>query len=390
MTSQGRRFVVLAAGGTGGHVFPASALAAELTRRNVRLALLTDRRGDGFGGFLDSVETYHIAAGGIAGKSPWRRAVSLGKISIGVLQSLRLLRRLLPDAVVGFGGYAAVPSMLAASQVGLRTVIHEQNAVLGRANRLLAPRVMRIATSFESPQGVPTAARDKIRHTGMPIRPAVAQVRGQPYPVLRTGDPIRLLVLGGSQGARVLSNVVPAAIAEIDPALRARLRIAQHCRPEDIERVRAAYGGIGVAAELSAFFDDVPERLAAAHLLIARAGASTVAEITTVGRPAILVPFRHAIDDHQTVNAQAIDNAGAGWLIPEPTFTPATLSSRLASLFTNPITLETAAACSRAAGRPDAAVQLADVVAALIGSNGSGGKTDREQLEAVPQGKEAA
>lgn len=390
MTANERPLVVLAAGGTGGHVFPASALAAELARRKVRLALLTDRRGGSFGGFLDNIETYHIAAGGIAGKSPWRRVVSLGKMSLGVLQSLKLLRRLVPDAVVGFGGYAAVPSMLAASRIGLRTVIHEQNAVLGRANRLLASRVMRIATSFENSQGIPPAARNKIRHTGMPVRPAVAAVRGRPYPVLKSDDVIRLLVLGGSQGARVLSDVIPAAIAEIEPTLRARLRIAQHCRPEDVDRVRQVYAGIGMKAELSSFFDDVPERLAESHLLIARAGASTVAEITTVGRPAILVPFRHAIDDHQTINAQAIDNAGAGWLIPEPTFTPATLAARLVSLMTNPITLETAAACSRAAGRPNAAAQLADEVVSLLGSNGSNGKTAEERLHAAPAGKEAA
>lgn len=361
--------VLLAAGGTGGHVFPAEALASVLIERGFRLGLVTDRRGHAYGGTLGSLETFRISAGGIAGRGLMNKLRAVAELGLGVIQARSLLKRLRPAAVVGFGGYASVPTMVAATLLGLPTAIHEQNAVLGRANRLLAGRVRRIATSYANVLHVDPAWRDKLAHTGMPVRAAVAALRDAPYPALAEDGPIRLLVLGGSQGARVLSEIVPSALAALPEALRGRLSVAQQCRPEDIEAVRGAYAGSGIDATLESFFADAPDRISAAHLVIARSGASTVAELTALGRPAILVPYPHAIDDHQTANARAVDEAGGAWLMPQPAFTSDALASRLEALFTQPGTLARAAGCARTAGRPDAAAQLADLVAALPGQS---------------------
>jgi UDP-N-acetylglucosamine--N-acetylmuramyl-(pentapeptide) pyrophosphoryl-undecaprenol N-acetylglucosamine transferase len=363
--------VVLAAGGTGGHVFPAEALAVELKQRDCRLALITDRRGGHYNGGLGDVETHRIQAGGVAGKGVFARMKSIPELAIGTFQARSLLRRLKPAVVVGFGGYGAFPTMMAATIAGLPTVIHEQNAVLGRANRLLASRVNRIAISFERSRGLPEDSNGKIVCAGMPVRPEIVAKRGVPYSALRGDAKINVLVIGGSQGARVFSDVVPSAIVKLDSRWRERLVITQQCRPEDLETVRGIYKNLGVTAELSTFFFDVPERLATTQLLIGRAGASTVAEITTVGRPAILVPYPYAIDDHQTANAEAVDETGGGWLMPERSFTPDDLVERLNALFGYPAALEGAAACSLAAGRPHAAQSFADLVCETMRLNGN-------------------
>lgn len=359
--------VLLAAGGTGGHVFPAEALAQTLIERGWRLGLVTDRRGHAYGGTLGSLETFRIAAGGIAGRGMLSKVRAVAELGLGVVQARAILKRERPAAVIGFGGYASVPTMMAATWLGIPTAIHEQNAVLGRANRLLAGRVDRIATSYASVQHLDPAWTAKVAQTGMPVRAAIAALRDTPYPALAEGQPIRLLVLGGSQGARVLSEVIPAALAALPEGLRARLSVSQQCRPEDLEMVRAAYAGSGIDATLDSFFADVPERMSAAHLVVARSGASTVAELTALGRPAILVPYPHAIDDHQTANARAVDETGGAWLMPQPAFTSDALAGRLESLFTQPGTLARAAGCARAASRPDAAALLADLVTALPG-----------------------
>jgi UDP-N-acetylglucosamine--N-acetylmuramyl-(pentapeptide) pyrophosphoryl-undecaprenol N-acetylglucosamine transferase len=351
--------VVLAAGGTGGHVFPAEALASVLLERGHRLALVTDRRGQAYGGALGTIDTHRIAAGGIAGRGLLAKARAVSALGLGVLQAAGLLRRLKPAAVVGFGGYASVPGVVAGSLLGLPTLIHEQNAVLGRANRLLAARVRRIATSYAKVEHAGPHG-PKLVHTGMPVRAVVAAQRGAAYP--EAGGRLSLLVLGGSQGARVLSEVVPTALARLPDAFRNRLDVSQQCRPEDLDGVRAAYAGTGIAATLETFFNDVPERMAGAHLVIARSGASTVAELTTLGRPAILVPYPHAIDDHQTANAYAVDDSGGAWLMPQDSFSIDALAARLQSLFSQPDVLARAASCARAAGRPDAASRLADLV----------------------------
>ena len=375
MTSRERTLIVLAAGGTGGHVFPADALANELAKRGCRLTLVTDRRGGAFSGFLTKVETHRVLAGGIAGKSFARRLQSAPELAIGAWQAWRLLKRLRPAAVIGFGGYASMPTMLAACFGGYPTAIHEQNAVLGRANRMLASRVEHIATCFESVDGLPPGAEAKVAQTGMPVRPAITAVRERPYPELDDRSPVNILVFGGSQGARVFSDVVPEAMNRLDNSVKARLRIIQQCRPEDLERVGAAYSGFGITAKLDSFFTDIPDRLAATHLVIARAGASTVAEVTAVGRPAILVPYPYAIDHHQDRNAYAIDTAGAGWLMAEQAFNKATLASRLDSLIGLPAILTKAAECAKAAGRPEAVQSLADIVIDMFpkgGTNGGG------------------
>ncbi len=375
--SEHGNLVVLAAGGTGGHVFPAEALAAELLDRGCGLALVTDDRGGAFGGTLSQVETYRVRAGGLAGKSLMGRLRSIPELALGTLQARSLLKELKPEAVIGFGGYASIPAMMAATMGGYRAAIHEQNAVLGRANRLLAKRVARIATSFASVKGLPKDAERKVVHTGMPVRPAVHAVRDAAYASFGAEGEINVLILGGSQGARVLSEVTPKALTNLSPELRARLRVTQQCRPEDLEAVRAVYGEANVQADLASFFDDVPDRLAKCHLLIGRAGASTVAEATTVGRPSILVPYPYATDDHQSANAHALDDVGGGWLTPQDAFTPESLADRLECLFTGPATLEKAAACARAVGRPDAASALADVVFELLGANGEPAPDER-------------
>ncbi|MGJ3258341.1 MAG: undecaprenyldiphospho-muramoylpentapeptide beta-N-acetylglucosaminyltransferase [Rhodospirillales bacterium] len=370
------RLIVLAAGGTGGHVFPAEALARELMARGHRLALVTDRRGDAYGGALGEIETHRIRAGGIAGKGPLAKVRSVAELGLGTLQARSLLKDIKPSAVVGFGGYASIPTMMAAGFAGIPTVLHEQNAILGRANRLLADRAKAIAVSFPESRGIPTRAESKVTHTGMPVRTSILDVRDTPYPSFTDDRPFNILVLGGSQGARVLSEVIPEAMGRLSDKLRGRLNITQQCRPEDLENVRGAYKRLKIDAELASFFDDVPERLTAAHLVISRSGASTVAELLAAGRPALLVPYRYAIDDHQSLNAHAVDEVGAGWLIPEPDFTAESLASRLESMFGMPMLLEKAAEAALKAGRPDATERLASLVEATL--NGENGADARE------------
>lgn len=376
------RLAVLAAGGTGGHMFPAEALAAELAARGWRLALVTDARGKGFGDRLPEVAVHRISAGGLAGRGLVARARGALQLLGGYVQARRLLRRLQPAVVVGFGGYASVPTVMAAQRAGITTVLHEQNAVLGRANRLLARRAARIALSFDRVAGLPSESRAEV--TGNPVRPAIAAIAERPYPDL-DGD-LRLLVTGGSQGARVFGSVVPAAIAMLDEALLARLRIAQQCRAEDFAAVKDAYDRLGLASELATFFNDMPERLAAAHLAITRAGASTVTELCAAGRPAILVPYPHAADDHQTANARAVAATGAAWVMPEPEFTPVALAERLRQLLRSPDELASAAERARQTARRDAARRLADLVAEAAERNGGGASrtaTDAPRREAA-------
>jgi UDP-N-acetylglucosamine--N-acetylmuramyl-(pentapeptide) pyrophosphoryl-undecaprenol N-acetylglucosamine transferase len=362
------RPIVLAAGGTGGHMFPAEALARELIGRGFGVALVTDHRGQAFGDRVPGVALHRIRAGridtGLIGK-----VTALAEMALGTLEAARLLRALRPAVAVGFGGYPSVPTMLAATRRGVPSLVHEQNAILGRANRLLAPRVGTIATSFATVGGLRAGAGARIVETGNPVRPAVTQCRGIPYEAPGAG-PINLLITGGSQGARILSAVVPAALARLDPALRQRLNVMQQARSEDVAAVSDAYAAAGIVAETAAFFDDVPARLARAHLVIARAGASTVAELTTIGRPAILVPYRYAADDHQSANARALEAAGAATILAESIFTADLLAERIQALIAAPAALAAAAAAAHRLGRPDATQRLADLVAAAAGGNG--------------------
>jgi UDP-N-acetylglucosamine--N-acetylmuramyl-(pentapeptide) pyrophosphoryl-undecaprenol N-acetylglucosamine transferase len=352
-------YIVLAAGGTGGHLFPAEALARELLRRGRPVALVTDRRGGNFP--VSGVETFRIPAGqfgaGVAAKLR-----GLFDLARGFLAASRLLRRLRPGAVVGFGGYPSMPTMLAAQKLGFPTVIHEQNAVLGRANAALAPRVDRIATHFASAEGLAERLRAKIVPTGNPVRPAISALHEHGYEPPEDGGRLRILVIGGSQGARILSRVVPEALLSLPQGLRARIDLSQQARPEDLDAVVAAYAAAGLNADVRRFFDDMPVRLGSAHLVIGRSGGSTTAELTVAGRPAILVPYAAAIADEQTANARNLVAGGAAWLLPEAEFTAAALADLVAKLAAEPALLVAAAAAARAMGEPAAAVKLADLV----------------------------
>ena len=378
-----RQCVVLAAGGTGGHLFPAESLAGELMRRGFHLVLVTDRRGAAFEGPLGELETHRVHAAGLSGHGVGRKAAALARLGLGTVEAVRLMRRLSPAAAVGFGGYASLPTMLAASLYGAASVIHEQNAVLGRANRLLAPRADKIATSFAEVSHIAPAHRHKVVRTGNPVRAAIAALGDVPYPTLVADGPLSLLVVGGSQGAHVFSTVVPAAVAALPDRMRARLRVTQQCRARNLAETRAAYEAIGVEAELASFFPDLPERLAAAQLLICRAGASTLAEITAAGRPAVIAPYPFATDKHQAVNARALADAGGGWVMPNASFTAEALARKLESLLIHPLELAAAARAARALGEPDAARRLADVVSGLIPANGN-------RADAAPAKREAA
>jgi UDP-N-acetylglucosamine--N-acetylmuramyl-(pentapeptide) pyrophosphoryl-undecaprenol N-acetylglucosamine transferase len=358
--------IALATGGTGGHVFPAQALAEALHARGHRLALLTDARGGRFGGALGAAEHHAIAAaspstGGLIGKLG-----ALFRLLLGIRQAGRILRALAPGAVVGFGGYASVPPLIAARRLGIPTVIHEQNAVLGRANRLLAGRVDRIATSFPATLQVPAASGARLVVTGNPVRPAIAALGEHDYAPPEAAGRLRLLVIGGSQGAQALARLVPAALARLPAPLRGRLRVEQQCRQEDLDAAIAAYREAGIEAECRRFFDDIAERLGAAHLIIARAGASTVMELAASGRPAILVPYPHALDDHQSANARALEAAGGAWLMPQAALTVETLAAHLEGLFAAPQLLADAARGARSLARPGAADALAGVIEGLL------------------------
>ena len=361
MRGEPARPIVIAAGGTGGHFFPAEALAAELVRRGHRVALMTDGRSGGerspvFAGR----EVFVLRGAGVAGRGVRRALQAGGALAAGTLQAKRILGRLEPAAIVGFGGYPSVPPVLAARLLGRRprVILHEQNAILGRANRLLARWADALASGMPDTERLPPKPAATL--TGNPIRPEIVTLAGQGYTPPDPAAPIRLLVTGGSQGARVFSEALPAALGRLPDALLSRLRIAQQCRPEDLERVRTAYAALHVEAELSPFFPDMAARLAAAHFVIARAGASTVAELAVAGRPALLVPFPHAIDAHQSFNARAV---GAD-VLEQSTFqaNPAILADTLAKRLGDPAGLATQAATIASRAVPDAAARLADLV----------------------------
>jgi UDP-N-acetylglucosamine--N-acetylmuramyl-(pentapeptide) pyrophosphoryl-undecaprenol N-acetylglucosamine transferase len=355
------RPIVIAAGGTGGHVFPAEALAAELLARGHRIVLMTDARS----GALKSpvfagLEQIVLKGAGIAGRGTARAGRAMLALMAGTAQARRVLARMDAAAVVGFGGYPCVAPAIAARMIRRRptVVLHEQNAVLGRANRFLAPGAAALALSFEATGLVPESAQTVT--TGNPVRPEVAALASLPY--APPDGVLRLLVLGGSLGARVFSDVVPDALAPF----AGRLSVVQQCRPEDLDRVRAAYARSGMHAELSNFFPDIAARLAAAHLVVTRAGASTVAELALAGRPSILVPLPGAIDDHQTANAAALADAGGAVAIAQPAFSSAALRERIGAFLAEPAALARAAAAARTRARPDAAARLADLVQALM------------------------
>lgn len=357
------RPVVLATGGTGGHVFPAEALAGELEARGVPFTLVTDSRGRQWQGALSRRPIHYIRSASPTG-SPVKKVLALFSLALGLFDAWRALGRIGPSVVVGFGGYASVPTMVAARLRRLPAMLHEQNAVLGRANRLVLGGAGRVATSFVRTRHLDGDARALL--VGNPVREPVRALRDSPYRPPGEGRVIDLLVFGGSQGAASFGDVVPQAVLSLPQMLRSRLRIVQQCRPESIDRVRTSYVKAGVVAEIAPFFTDLPQRMAAAHLVIGRSGASTVAELAAIGRPSILVPYPYAADDHQTANARAFEATGACIVLPHASFTAATLAGHLLSLTGEPERLAAMAGAAHAAGRPDAAARLADVVAEFV------------------------
>jgi UDP-N-acetylglucosamine--N-acetylmuramyl-(pentapeptide) pyrophosphoryl-undecaprenol N-acetylglucosamine transferase len=352
---------VLAAGGTGGHMIPAHALAAELKGRGHGVLLITDERGARFPGLFEDVPVHILPAGRLGGGPiGWLKA--MGSVVKGRGEAKRLYRDHRPDVVVGFGGYPAFPSLLAASALNIPTVLHEQNAVLGRVNRLLAGEAEAIAVAYDEVDRLKPKLADKVVLVGNPVRSEIAKLGELPYPPFDEVAPLKILVTGGSQGASILSRVVPQGLGMLAPQLRRRLQVVQQCRPEDIERVRAQYAELGIPAELMTYIEDMAEKIADAHLVIGRAGASTVAELTAAGRPAILVPFAAATDDHQTANAREMVKAGGARAIQESSFTPEVLARQIEALAMDPVALGNAAARALSVGRPHAARDLADLV----------------------------
>jgi UDP-N-acetylglucosamine--N-acetylmuramyl-(pentapeptide) pyrophosphoryl-undecaprenol N-acetylglucosamine transferase len=360
MPKPSRAPVLVAAGGTGGHLFPAEALAAALGRQGVSVHLVTDRRAERFGDAFSEQAIHVVASETLRGRNPIAIAKMAAKVGLGLIQARRLLRVLKPAAVVGFGGYPTVPPVLAAAWAGIPSLIHDANAVIGRANRLLAPRVNAIATTFPDVLSQSPDLAAKATLTGNPVRPAVVEAAATAYPAL--ADPLRLLIFGGSQGARVMADVVPAAIGLLDAALRARLSIVQQAREEDLGRVRDAYAKLPVAAEIAQFFADLPARIAASHLTVSRSGASTVAELAAIGRPAILVPLPHALDQDQFANAGMLEKVGGAIRLVQDDFTPRRLATEIAALAAAPQNLAKMAAAARSVGRLDAADRLATLV----------------------------
>jgi UDP-N-acetylglucosamine--N-acetylmuramyl-(pentapeptide) pyrophosphoryl-undecaprenol N-acetylglucosamine transferase len=363
------RHFVLAAGGTGGHMVPAAALAAELSKRGHRVALVSDDRGVRFPGLFEEVQTHILPAGRLAGGPiGWLKAGR--KMLAGRAMALELYKTFRPEAVIGFGGYPALPALMAAFKAGIPTAVHEQNAVLGRVNRFVANKVDAIATSYVEVERLKDAWLAKTHLVGNPVREAVLALRDRPYPLLEEDGIFRVLVTGGSQGASVLSAVVPDGLAMLPVAFRRRLQVTHQARIEDIDAARAKYAELSIAADLATYLPDMPEQLAWTHLVIARAGASTIAELTAAGRPAILVPLPSATDDHQTANAEEITQAGGARTIEQKNFTSKELAKQMQKLGLDPVALQNAAARARSCGRPDAARDLADLVENLAAPDG--------------------
>ena len=356
----------LMAGGTGGHLFPAMALAQELIRRGHAVELMTDHRVESYGADFPARQIHIVPAATPSGGNPLKLVSAGLTILRGMAVAHGKLRKGRPDAVIGFGGYPTFPPFIAANVLGIPGILHEQNAVMGRANRALARFADLLAMSFPETKFATQHGLEKAL-TGNPVRDRVRAVMGRPYPALDGKGPIRLVVTGGSQGARVMSDIVPEAVALLSPELRSRLQIVQQARPEDVDRVTDCYRRARTSVEIATFIPDLPERIADAHLVICRAGASTIAELTVLGRPAILVPLPGSLDADQKHNALFMEQGGGGWVAEQATLSPQSLATRLHDLLTQPALLQQAAHAARALGQPRAVEKLADAAEALAG-----------------------
>ena len=359
--------ILLAAGGTGGHLFPAEALGVELIRRGLRVRLVTDDRALRYGGLFSRDMIDVVASETARGRNPLQLASAAFTLAIGTLSAFGLMRRLRPRAVVGFGGYPTLPPLVAARLAGIPSVIHDANAVLGRANRFLSHHVSAIATSLPGVLDRDPALSGKTTTVGTPMRPAVISAAATSYTAPETNGPFHLLVVGGSQGARIMSDVVPGAIERLEPALWSRLVLTQQVREEDMTRVRTVYDRLKIRCELAPFFTDLPARLASNHLVVSRSGAGTVAELAAIGRPSILVPLPGSIDQDQFANAGVLSQVEGALRIPQSEFTPDRLASEISALAAEPVRLAAMAKAARSVGRLDAAERLADLVVKTAG-----------------------
>lgn len=357
--------IVLAAGGTGGHVFPAVALADALIPMGYDCVFVTDKRGDNTN-FDFNGAVYTLSAGSPSGKNPVKIAVSLGQLLWGYVQARHLYKTLKPAVVVGFGGYPSVPALLAAQHTGIKTVVHDQNAVFGRANRLLAKGANVLATSFPEIQNLLRGQQQKMHHTGNPVRPAIAQLHGVTKPDLVPSGAITLLITGGSLGAHIFGDIVPQAVALLDGDLKKRLRIIQQVRKSQVASVQKHYDTLGVNAHVTCFITDMPKHLHQAHLAICRAGGSTVAEMTCAGVPALYIPLPSAADNHQTHNTDHVVQQGGGWIMPQATFNPSQLAGMLSNLLQDPVTLSIASDKAKQCSVPHAHKKLAMAVHNLV------------------------
>lgn len=357
--------IMLAAGGSGGHLFPAFALAEELTRRGYEVDLATDTRGIQYNVEFPGRDIHQIPSATTTSRSPVALTKTALTLAGGVRRANKIIGEVHPAAVIGFGGYPSFPPIVAAALRSIPTALHEQNAILGRANRMLAGRVSAIATSFENVKFVEGELLKKVRLTGNPVRAIVAESAAREYRAPMPGEPIHLLVFGGSQGARFFSDFVPPGVVNLPEDIRSRLFVVQQCREEDIERVRAIYADGGISATCRTFFEDLPRWIGEAHLVIGRGGATTIAELTAIGCPAVLVPLPHSLDNDQLENATRLADAGAAWCIEQSDLTPDRLTDGLAGVFAAPEELNNAAAAARALGRLDAVGNLSDLVEQL-------------------------
>jgi UDP-N-acetylglucosamine--N-acetylmuramyl-(pentapeptide) pyrophosphoryl-undecaprenol N-acetylglucosamine transferase len=359
--------ILLAAGGTGGHLFPAEALGSVLMQRGYRVRLVTDERAVRYSGLFSESMLYVVPSETVRSKNPIALARTGFMLAKGTLVAINLARRLKPAAMIGFGGYPTLPPVMAARLLGVPTLIHDSNAVLGRANRFLATRVDAIATSLPGVFDRDPALASKSTLTGTPLRPAVLAAAAVAYDAPQANGLLRLLVIGGSQGARIMADIVPPAIERLEPALWSRLKLTQQVREEDMTRVREVYTRLNLDAELAPFFTDLPQRLATSHLVVSRSGAGTVAELAGVGRPSILVPLPGSIDQDQFANAGVLMQVGGAVRIPQTEFTPERLAAEISSLAAAPERLAAMAHGARGAGTLDAAERLADLVAKVAG-----------------------
>ncbi len=357
------QLVVLAAGGTGGHLFPAQALAETLVKRGYKVHLMTDERVRDYGKSFPSEKTHVVHSASPSLSDPIGLPKRLWKLFSGYRAAKTILKNEKPMAVVGFGGYPSFPPIYAATALGIPCAVHEQNAVLGRANKMLSKKVNFVAASFTSMIGLPDAAKSKLVLTGNPVRAVALSEKAAPYPVQGL---FNLVIFGGSQGAKFFSDFMPQVFEKLPLALRKNIVLTQQCRDEDLARVHAAYSAMGLKVELQAFFNDMPKRIAASHLVISRSGASTIAELGVIGRPAIMVPLPHSIDNDQLRNAQSFAGVGAGWVCPQKELEPKSFAELLTRLIGDEAGLKKASQSALSHGKPDAAERLADLVEDMI------------------------